>query len=211
MKIPTEYGGLGLTMRSYGRALMLIGSVHPTLGALLSAHQSIGVPGAGQAGRHGGAEAAVPAPLRRRARSPRSCSPSPTSGRTRPGWRAPRRPPTDGTAYLLDGVKLWTTNGVVAELLVVMARVPAARRAGAAASRRSSSRATPRGITVERRNAFMGLRGHRERPDPAAPGAGAGREPARQGGRGPQDRADHAQRGPAVDPGDVLGGAASGR
>src|SRR6187401_2633470 len=40
MKIPLEYGGLGLTMRSYGRALMLIGSVHPAFGAMLSAHQS---------------------------------------------------------------------------------------------------------------------------------------------------------------------------
>ena len=30
----------------------------------------------------------------------------------------------DGQAYELDGVKLWTTNGVVADLLVVMARVP---------------------------------------------------------------------------------------
>ena len=44
ISIPTEYGGLGLTMRSYGRALMLIGSVHPAFGAMLSAHQSIGVP-----------------------------------------------------------------------------------------------------------------------------------------------------------------------
>ncbi len=30
----------------------------------------------------------------------------------------------DGESYLLDGVKLWTTNGVIAELVVVMARVP---------------------------------------------------------------------------------------
>ena len=44
MKIPRKYGGLGLTMAYYGKALMLVGSVHPSLGALLSAHQSIGVP-----------------------------------------------------------------------------------------------------------------------------------------------------------------------
>ncbi|MDP9318574.1 MAG: acyl-CoA dehydrogenase family protein, partial [Actinomycetota bacterium] len=44
MKIPAEYGGLGLSTSCYGRALMLIGSVHPTLGAMMSAHQSIGVP-----------------------------------------------------------------------------------------------------------------------------------------------------------------------
>ena len=44
MKIPREYGGLGLGQVGYNRALMLIGSVHPSLGALVSAHQSIGVP-----------------------------------------------------------------------------------------------------------------------------------------------------------------------
>ncbi|HVX06578.1 acyl-CoA dehydrogenase family protein, partial [Humibacter sp.] len=44
MKIPEQYGGLGLTLLYYGRALMLIGSVHPSIGALVSAHQSIGVP-----------------------------------------------------------------------------------------------------------------------------------------------------------------------
>ena len=37
-------------------------------------------------------------------------------------------PTEDGTEYVLDGTKLWTTNGVVAELLVVMARVPKSRR-----------------------------------------------------------------------------------
>ena len=51
---------------------------------------------AGEDVRHRGAEAAVPAPLRRRARSPRSCSPSPTSAPTRPGW--PRRPRSPRTA-----------------------------------------------------------------------------------------------------------------
>jgi alkylation response protein AidB-like acyl-CoA dehydrogenase len=44
MKIPEEYGGLGLSLVYYGRALALLGSVHPSLGALISAHQSIGVP-----------------------------------------------------------------------------------------------------------------------------------------------------------------------
>lgn len=44
MKIPEEYGGLGLSLVYYGRALALLGSVHPSIGALISAHQSIGVP-----------------------------------------------------------------------------------------------------------------------------------------------------------------------
>src|SRR5690606_365386 len=54
--------------------------------------------------------------------------------------------------------KLWTTNGVVAELLIVMARVPKSEghRGGVSAF---VVEADSPGITVERRNAFMGLRG----------------------------------------------------
>ena len=44
IKISREYGGLGLSQVTYNRALVLVGSVHPSVGALLSAHQSIGVP-----------------------------------------------------------------------------------------------------------------------------------------------------------------------
>jgi len=44
MKIPKEYGGLGFTNVEYGRAMALLGSADGNLTALLSAHQSIGVP-----------------------------------------------------------------------------------------------------------------------------------------------------------------------
>ena len=44
MKIPAEYGGLGLTQVEYGKAMQLVGSYDANLTALLSAHQSIGVP-----------------------------------------------------------------------------------------------------------------------------------------------------------------------
>src|SRR5699024_10952834 len=42
IKIPTEHGGLGLSQVHYNRALMLLGSAHPSIGALASAHQSTG-------------------------------------------------------------------------------------------------------------------------------------------------------------------------
>src|SRR5947199_6216409 len=44
IKIPTEYGGLGLSYMSYTRALGLVTSKDGSLTALLSAHQSIGLP-----------------------------------------------------------------------------------------------------------------------------------------------------------------------
>src|SRR5262245_62957404 len=44
MKIPTEYGGMGLSQVEYGRIMELLGSYDGNISALLSAHQSIGVP-----------------------------------------------------------------------------------------------------------------------------------------------------------------------
>src|ERR1700754_5244641 len=43
MKGAEEYGGLGLSQVYYNRALTMVGVWHGALGALLSAHQSIGV------------------------------------------------------------------------------------------------------------------------------------------------------------------------
>src|SRR5262249_26716106 len=67
-------------------------------------------------------------------------------------------PVEDGQAYELEGMKLWTTNGVVAELLVVMARVPKSEGHRGGISAFIVDADAP-GITVERRNKFMGLRG----------------------------------------------------
>lgn len=44
MTIPAEYGGLEMSQVAYNRALMMVSTVNPSLGALLSAHQSSGVP-----------------------------------------------------------------------------------------------------------------------------------------------------------------------
>ena len=44
MRIPEQYGGLGLSQVYYNRVMMLLGSWHTSLAVLLSAHQSIGAP-----------------------------------------------------------------------------------------------------------------------------------------------------------------------
>ncbi|WP_345458874.1 acyl-CoA dehydrogenase family protein [Actinoallomurus oryzae] len=154
MKIPEEYGGLGLSQLYYNRALMLFGSAHPAVGAMLSAHQSIGVP---QPVKLFGSEE------QKRAYLPRCVNEisaflltEPDVGSDPARLRTTATP--DGDEYVLDGVKLWTTNGVVADLLVVMARVPKSdeHRGGITAF---VVEANADGITVENRNAFMGLRG----------------------------------------------------
>lgn len=157
LKIPESYGGQGLSQVGYNRALMLVGSAHASLGVLLSAHQSIGVPEplklAGTAEQKAEflprcAAGAISAFLLT----------EPDVGSDPARMASMATPIEDGEAYELNGVKLWTTNGVAAELLVVMARVPKSEghRGGISAF---VVEADSPGITVERRNAFMGLRG----------------------------------------------------
>jgi alkylation response protein AidB-like acyl-CoA dehydrogenase len=157
MKIPREYGGLGLSMATYAQALMLASSVHGSFGALLSAHQSIGVPEpVKQFGTPEQKERFLPRCATGAISAFLLTEPDVGSDPARMATVA--TPTEDGTAYLLDGVKLWTTNGTVAELLVVMARVPKhdGGRGGISAF---VVEADSPGITVEHRNAFMGLRG----------------------------------------------------
>ncbi|MFD0339451.1 acyl-CoA dehydrogenase family protein [Streptomyces sp. NPDC127117] len=155
MKIDPKYGGLGLTQVYYNKALALVGSVSPALGALLSAHQSIGVP---QPLKIFGSQEQKDTFLPRLARTDISAFllTEPDVG-SDPARLATSAVP-DGPDYILDGVKLWTTNGVVADLLVVMARVPKSEGHKGGITAFVVEADSP-GITVENRNAFMGLRG----------------------------------------------------
>ena len=157
MKIDTKYGGVGLTNYYYTKALQIIGSASPALGAMLSAHQSIGVP---QPLKLLGTDEQKERFLPRLAKGEISAFllTEPDVGSDTARLLSTATPTEDGKAYLLNGVKLWATNGVVADLLVVMARVPKSdgRRGGITAF---VVEADSPGITVERRNAFMGLRG----------------------------------------------------
>jgi alkylation response protein AidB-like acyl-CoA dehydrogenase len=157
MKIPPAYGGLGLSNLYYNRALIIVGSVSPAVAALLSAHQSIGVP---QPLALFGTDQQKEAYLPRCARGEISAFllTEPDVGSDPARLSTTATPSADSSEYVLDGVKLWTTNGVVADLLVVMARVPKGEghRGGITAF---VVEAAAEGITVENRNAFMGLRG----------------------------------------------------
>jgi len=150
MKIDKEYGGLGLSNLHYCKALTLVGSVNPAVSALLSAHQSSGVP---QPLKLFGTPAQKKAFLPRLAAGEVSAflltEPDVGSDPARLGTVAE---PVEG-GYRLNGVKLWATNGTVATLLVVMARVPDKGITAFVVEGDAP------GITVERRNEFLGLRG----------------------------------------------------
>jgi alkylation response protein AidB-like acyl-CoA dehydrogenase len=152
MKIPKAYGGLGFTNVEYGRVMRLLGSVDGNLCALLSAHQSIGVP---QPLKLFGTEEQKKKYLPRCAKGEISAfaltEPNVGSDPARLSTTAEKTPA--GDAYMLNGTKLWCTNGTLARLIVVMAVHPGTKRISAFVVETSWP-----GVTVERRSRFMGLR-----------------------------------------------------
>lgn len=123
IKIPTEYGGLGLSYSSYVKAMAMVTSKDGSLTALLSAHQSIGLP---QPLTLFGTEE------QKRRFFPRLAAGQISAfaltevdaGSDPANMDATATPTDDGSAFILDGEKLWCTNGTRAGLFVVMARTP---------------------------------------------------------------------------------------
>ena len=123
MKIPTQYNGLGLSQVNYNRVLHLTGSYCGNLTALLSAHQSIGVPqpllmfGTDEQKEkflprfRDGAISAFALTEANAGSDPRAMTTTAT-------------PSEDGTHYVINGEKLWCTNGTKANVIVVMAVTP---------------------------------------------------------------------------------------
>jgi alkylation response protein AidB-like acyl-CoA dehydrogenase len=123
MKIPEEYGGLGLSQLAYGRAISMVTSVDGSVTALLSAHQSIGVP---QPLKLFGTPEQKKKYLPLLAKGAISAFALTETGvGSDPAAMSTTAVPTaDGEAFILNGEKLWCTNGTVADLMVVMARTP---------------------------------------------------------------------------------------
>jgi alkylation response protein AidB-like acyl-CoA dehydrogenase len=158
MKIPQEYGGLGLSQTMYSRAIALIGSYSSAIGVLLSAHQSIGVP---QPLKMFGT------PEQKRKYLPRFAEgqisafalTEPDVGSDPARMEATADLSEDGEAYILNGEKLWCTNAPIADVMVVMARTPAKE----GKTRRPISAFIVEnaweGVETTHRLEFMGLRG----------------------------------------------------
>jgi alkylation response protein AidB-like acyl-CoA dehydrogenase len=155
MKVSEEYGGLGLSQVYYNRALALVGVWHASLSALLSAHQSIGV---AEPLRMFGTEEQKRRwlPLVAVDHISAFLLTEPDVG-SDPARLAATATPVEG-GYSLTGRKLWATNGAIADIVVVMAKVSKSEghRGGISAFILPYD---SDGVTVEHRNAFMGLRG----------------------------------------------------
>ncbi|WP_053378007.1 acyl-CoA dehydrogenase family protein [Nitrospira moscoviensis] len=126
MKIPKEYGGLGLSYSYYGRALVLIAGWSNILALTVAVPQSIGI--------------AMPLLLfgseeqRRRylpivAREAVSAFAltEPMTGSDAANIRTEAVLDAGGSAFIVNGEKLWCTNGPIARYVTLIARVPAKR------------------------------------------------------------------------------------
>ncbi|NNK64461.1 MAG: DUF1974 domain-containing protein [Gemmatimonadetes bacterium] len=159
MKIPREYGGLGLSQVSYNRALSIVASRCGATGAFLSAHQSIGVPGPVLMF---GTDEQKTRFLPRLARGELSAFAltEPDAGSDPANMATAAELSEDGEHWIINGEKLWCTNGPRARIIIVMARTPA--REGVRGRRPVTAfiveMDTP-GVTVEHTSTFMGLRG----------------------------------------------------
>src|SRR6266850_7296149 len=159
IKVSTAYGGLGLSQTNYCRTAMMLASYDGNLTALISAHQSIGVP---QPLILFGTEEQKQKFLPRVAKGEISAFALTEVGvGSDPATLVTHAEPTpDGKHFILNGEKLWCTNGVKAGVIVVMAKTPPKVVNGKERKQVTAfivEMDTP-GVEVTHRCHFMGLR-----------------------------------------------------
>ena len=159
IKIPTEFGGLGLHYSSYVKAIAMVTSKDGSLAALLSAHQSIGLP----------QPLALFGTDEQKARFfPRLATGAISAfaltevdvGSDPANLASHAELSADGSHWVLNGEKLWCTNGTRADLFVVMARTPDKVVNGKPRRQITAFIVEAKwpGVEVEHRCHFMGLK-----------------------------------------------------
>ncbi|HWH53377.1 MAG TPA: acyl-CoA dehydrogenase family protein [Gemmatimonadaceae bacterium] len=159
IKIPKEYGGLGLSYSSYVKAMAMVTSKDGSLTALLSAHQSIGLP---QPLKLFGSDEQKKKYFPRLAKGAISAFAltEVDAGSDPANMHSHAEPSADGSHWVLNGEKLWCTNGTRAELFVVMARTPDAEVKGKKKKQITAFIVEAKwpGVEVVHRCRFMGLK-----------------------------------------------------
>lgn len=160
IKIPKIYGGVGFSQVNYNRVMHLISSYCGSTAVLLSAHQSIGVP---QPLKLFGTEEQKKKylPMFAEGKVSAFALTEPTVGSDPRQMKTTATPTEDGKHFLINGEKLWCTNGNIADVLVVMAVTPPKLVKGKEIKQISAfivETNTP-GFEIVHRCSFMGLHG----------------------------------------------------
>ncbi len=160
MKIKPEYNGLGLSQINYNRAMHLVASYCGSTAVLLSAHQSIGVPT--PLSFFGTEEQKKQyLPMFRKGAISGFALTEPVAGSDPRTMKTTATPVEDGKFYLINGEKLWCSNGNIADILIVMCQTPPKIERGKERKQITAfivETSTP-GFEAAYRCSFMGLHG----------------------------------------------------
>ncbi|XP_035518614.1 complex I assembly factor ACAD9, mitochondrial [Morone saxatilis] len=118
--IPEEYGGLGLSNTMYAR-LAEITSLDGSIAVTLAAHQAIGLKGILIAGNEAQKQKYLPK-LASGEHIAAFCLTEPGSGSDAASIQTRATLSEDGKHYLLNGSKIWISNGDMADIMTVFAR-----------------------------------------------------------------------------------------
>lgn len=120
LNIPQEYGGQGLGVTSYNRALEMIGSYCASTAVVVSAHQSIGCKALVLFGSDEQKKKWLP----RLANETLSafCLSEPNVGCDAGGQETKCQLSEDGEYYILNGEKKWSTSGALSGMFTVMSK-----------------------------------------------------------------------------------------
>lgn len=119
MTIPERYGGLGLGVTSYNRVLELIGRHCASTAVVVSAHQSIGCKAIMLFGNEAQKERFLPMVAREALSA--FCLSEPNAGSDAAGQETSAVLADDGSHYILNGEKKWSTSAALSGLFTVMA------------------------------------------------------------------------------------------
>ncbi|KAF4523489.1 hypothetical protein B566_EDAN004559 [Ephemera danica] len=123
LQVPTELGGIGLTNTQYARMVEIVGANDLGVGITLGAHQSIGFKGILLFGTDAQKKKYLPK-VASGEHFAAFCLTEPSSGSDAGSIRSRAVKSADGKHYILNGSKIWISNGGLAEVMTVFAQTP---------------------------------------------------------------------------------------
>ncbi|XP_076096865.1 very long-chain specific acyl-CoA dehydrogenase, mitochondrial-like [Mytilus galloprovincialis] len=123
LQVPEELGGVGLSNTQYARLVEIVGSHDLGVGITLGAHQSIGFKGILLFGTPDQKAQYLPK-LASGENMAAYCLTEPSSGSDAASAKCRAELSPDGKHFILNGSKLWISNGGLAEIFTVFAQTP---------------------------------------------------------------------------------------
>ncbi len=123
MTVPREYGGQGISQLGNARVMEIIGARDAGTSVFVNAHHSIGIRALLLFGSDAQKRRWLPDLANGRQLAAFALT-EPQAGSDAGNVQTTATPAADGKTYILNGEKRYITNGAIAQVLTVMARMP---------------------------------------------------------------------------------------